>query len=270
MRLSSALLSLVFFAFACSGDAPEPAPEPAAGATTEAASERAPEAAPTPEPTPAPPAYLAAAHILVQWSGSMRATPAITRTKEEALARAKEVLQKLTDGADFAALAKEYSDGPSGPKGGDLGSFPPHKMIPEFSAALLKGEVGEVIAEPVETAFGYHVILRNEAVTFRASHILIQYKGAMRAKPTVTRTKEEAAAFAAELLAEAADGGDFGALAKEHSDGPSAPKGGDLGVFPSGVMHPDFEKGVTSVEPNNLVASAVETPFGYHLIYRFE
>jgi parvulin-like peptidyl-prolyl isomerase len=274
MRLSRLLLCLVFFAFACSGgdetpDAPD-ADTTAADAPTGDAPADTPEATPAAEATPAPPAFLAAAHILVQYAGSMRAKPTVTRTKEEALARASEAITKLNAGGAFADLAKEYSDGPSAPKGGDLGSFPPNRMIPEFSAALLKAEVGKIVPEPVETAFGYHVILRNEASTFRASHILFQYKGSMRAKPTVTRTKEESKALADDVLAKAKDGGDFAALAKEHSDGPSGPKGGDLGVFPGGAMHPDFEAGVVSVKPGALVPEPVETPFGYHLILRVE
>jgi parvulin-like peptidyl-prolyl isomerase len=271
MRLQLALLSmLALFAFACSGDGKEEASTeaettdaatPAEAAATEAEAEPAEEA----------PKWLAAAHILVQYQGSMRADPAkITRTKEEALARAKEAIVKVTGGGDFAALAKEYSDGPSGPLGGDLGTFPPRKMIPEFSAALLKGAVGELVPEPVETAFGYHVILRKEAKTFGARHILVQYKGSMRASAKVTRTKEEAQARADEALAKAKAGGDFAALAKEYSDGPSGPKGGDLGVFPGGTMHPDFQKGVESVAADALVPNLVETPFGYHLIFRTE
>jgi len=281
MRLFVPLLSALLVLAACSGDEPEQAPAgdaTAAGETTgeatgaeSAEAEDAPASeAPGAEATPATPKYLSAAHVLVQWSGSQRATPAITRTKEEALARAEEVIAKLDGGADFATLAKEYSDGPSGPKGGDLGSFPPGQMIPEFTAAVLKAEVGAVIAEPVETSFGWHVIKRQEARLYRASHILIQHTGSMRAGKDITRTKEEAKALADEVLAKAAAGGDFAALAKEHSNGPSAPRGGDLGVFPSGVMHPEFEKGVESAEPNTLVPNAVETPFGFHLIYRFE
>lgn len=76
----------------------------------------------------------------------------------EALAKAKEIYEKATaPGADFAALAKEYSEGPSGPKGGDLGIFTKDRMVEEFAEAAFSLKVGE-ISKPVKTKFGYHII----------------------------------------------------------------------------------------------------------------
>ena len=60
-------------------------------------------------------------------------------------------------GADFAALAKEKSEGPSAPKGGDLGFFTKERMVPEFSKAAFAAKKGG-ITKPVKTSFGYHVI----------------------------------------------------------------------------------------------------------------
>lgn len=72
---------------------------------------------------------------------------------------AKTVAEKANaEGADFAALAAEYSTGPSAPKGGDLGWFAEGQMVPAFQEAALALEPGEVSA-PVETEFGWHVIL---------------------------------------------------------------------------------------------------------------
>lgn len=70
---------------------------------------------------------------------------------------AKGVIKELQAGADFAAVAKEKSTGPSGAKGGDLGFFKRGDMVPEFSKAAFALGVGE-ISEPVETQFGWHVI----------------------------------------------------------------------------------------------------------------
>jgi peptidyl-prolyl cis-trans isomerase C len=72
---------------------------------------------------------------------------------------AKTIIAALDDGADFAALAKEKSTGPSGKQGGDLGWFRPQQMVPPFSAAAAKLKPGEYTAEPVKTRFGWHVIL---------------------------------------------------------------------------------------------------------------
>ena len=56
-------------------------------------------------------------------------------------------------------MAKEYSDGPSGPKGGDLGEFPESTMVPSFGKAAFALEVNGV-SEVVESDFGFHVIQR--------------------------------------------------------------------------------------------------------------
>lgn len=74
--------------------------------------------------------------------------------KEEAEA----VIDELSKGADFAALAKEKSTGPSGASGGDLGWFSAEQMVPEFSAAAQALEPGSFTEEPVKTQFGWHVI----------------------------------------------------------------------------------------------------------------
>jgi peptidyl-prolyl cis-trans isomerase C len=78
--------------------------------------------------------------------------------KEEATA--KEVIAKLNKGGKFADLAKEYSTGPSGPKGGELGWFTPQRMVPEFSKAVLAMKDNEYTKQPVQTQFGWHIILR--------------------------------------------------------------------------------------------------------------
>ncbi|SFV91142.1 Peptidyl-prolyl cis-trans isomerase PpiC [hydrothermal vent metagenome] len=60
--------------------------------------------------------------------------------------------------AKFIELAKAKSTGPSGPKGGDLGSFKKGQMVPEFSKAVWALKPGEITTKPVKTQFGYHVI----------------------------------------------------------------------------------------------------------------
>jgi foldase protein PrsA len=73
-------------------------------------------------------------------------------------ATAKEVAAKLTDGEDFAALAKEYStDTTSAENGGELGYFGTGEMTGEFEKAAFAMEIGE-ISEPVKTDYGYHII----------------------------------------------------------------------------------------------------------------
>lgn len=74
---------------------------------------------------------------------------------------AQNLLTELEEGADFAELAAENSIGPSGPNGGALGWFTEGMMVPEFEAAVMTLEAGEVSA-PVQTQFGWHIVLLNE------------------------------------------------------------------------------------------------------------
>ena len=79
----------------------------------------------------------------------------------ETEADAQAVIVALGEGADFAELARERSTGPSGPNGGELGWFTAGMMVPTFEQAVFALGVGEVSA-PVETQFGWHVIVLNE------------------------------------------------------------------------------------------------------------
>ncbi|MFC0216123.1 peptidylprolyl isomerase [Paenibacillus chartarius] len=80
------------------------------------------------------------------------------RTKEEALARAKEVKDKLDKGGDFAALAKEYSDDPgSKDTGGQYKDADINQWVEGFKNAAATLPIGK-ISDPVETEFGYHVM----------------------------------------------------------------------------------------------------------------
>lgn len=87
---------------------------------------------------------------------------------------AEEVINALKNLKDnelkvkFIELAKEKSTGPSGPKGGDLGSFAKGQMVPEFSEAVWDLKVGEITQKAVKTQFGYHIIYlegKNDATT---------------------------------------------------------------------------------------------------------
>ena len=76
-------------------------------------------------------------------------------------AEAKDIIAKISkDPKAFEALAKSKSKDPgSKDKGGDLGWFNPHNMVPEFGNAVAKLEKGKFTTEPVKSQFGYHVIL---------------------------------------------------------------------------------------------------------------
>lgn len=219
------------------------------------------------EPGGVPVQEVTASHIVIQFVGVERELPEITRRREEALQLATEVARRAAEGENFAALAREFSDGPLGHLGGYLGSFMTYEMPEAFARTLLSLEVGET-SEPVLTEFGYHVIRREMKEVAAARHVLIAYAGADRAAETVTRSKDEARALAEEILAKAKEGISLERLAREYSDDASAAQGGDLGLFPRGSMAPAFDEATFASEPGDVVG-VVETPFGFHVLQRY-
>ena len=77
-------------------------------------------------------------------------------------AEAAAIIGELDGGADFAQLAMERSTGPSGPNGGDLGWFSADTMVEPFANAVRSMEAGTYSQQPVQTRFGWHVILLEE------------------------------------------------------------------------------------------------------------
>ncbi len=65
----------------------------------------------------------------------------------------------------FIEDAKKFSTGPSGPKGGDLGSFPRGQMVPEFNDKVFTMEAGTITTTAVKTQFGYHIIYLEEKMS---------------------------------------------------------------------------------------------------------
>jgi peptidyl-prolyl cis-trans isomerase C len=118
-----------------------------------------PEAFQTPE-------RVRASHILIKVDADSDESQ-----KTEAQDKISQIQKKLKTGEDFSALAKEYSEGPSGPKGGDLGYFTRGQMVKPFEDAAFSMKSGEV-SEMVETRFGYHLI----KVTDKTSESIVAYE----------------------------------------------------------------------------------------------
>jgi peptidyl-prolyl cis-trans isomerase C len=73
--------------------------------------------------------------------------------------KAKAVVERLKKGEDFAKIANELTEDPSGKKdGGDLGYFTKQEMVPEFATVAFSLDKGK-FSDPVKTQFGWHVIL---------------------------------------------------------------------------------------------------------------
>ena len=103
-------------------------------------------------------AYYDATYQSADLGREYNASHILVESEEEA----KDLIFKLSDGADFAALAQEFSTGPSGPNGGALGWFGQGQMVAPFEQAVMSLTLGEVSPLPVQTQFGWHVIILND------------------------------------------------------------------------------------------------------------
>ncbi len=100
-----------------------------------------------------------------------------------------------------------------------------------------------------------------------AKHILIPF-GTKLGAPVPPNVRDSVRRKALAIRAQVTPA-NFSNLARENSGDPgSAQQGGLLGVFPKGAMVPAFERALTGLKPGEIAPGVVETPFGYHIIYR--
>lgn len=101
------------------------------------------------------PEQIRASHILIKPVTDPNVDP--NEAKAKALAKARDLLKQIKEGADFAELAKATGGYPSAPNGGDLGYFSRGRMLPAFDIAAFALKVNEV-SDVVQTEAGYHII----------------------------------------------------------------------------------------------------------------
>ena len=140
-----------------------------------------------------------------------------------------------------------------------------HKGLPY--QRLMEAELDQQIEVTQEDARKYYdknLQQYQKPEQVRASHILIK-TDVSDPNTDPNETKAKARAKAEELLKQIKQGADFAVLAKANSGGPSAKRGGDLGLFARGRMVPPFEKTAFELEVGQ-VSDIVQTRFGYHII----
>jgi peptidyl-prolyl cis-trans isomerase SurA len=188
--------------------------------------------------------------------------------RAEAYAEAKALLDSLKHGADFAELAKKYSQDPgSASSGGDLGWAKRGQFVPEFEQAVYALKPGE-ISGIVETQFGFHIIQlidrRGELV--HARHILIKI-------PHLQSDDDSTIAFLDSLRSRAIRGESFATLAREYSqDQDTRELGGDLGTVTLDQLsdNPAFLDTVKNMkvgEISNPVRVMFGKSYGYSIVY---
>ena len=173
----------------------------------------------------------------------------------------KDVARSIADiWIDYQLLAKAASTNDS---------LADNKLIDEAMEPLIqRARIEKLYAEvskpwrgkPVDTAALEARFNQGEFLSAR--HILIPV--------TQGSTPEQvrAAELDAQSVLRQATSANFAALATKHSKDPgSAPRGGDLGVFPRGIMVPDFDRGLLALKPGEM-SGLVRTPYGFHIIRR--
>lgn len=179
--------------------------------------------------------------------------------QDAAMAQARTLAQKVKQGAELVATAREMGFGAS-----DLG-WRSQLDLPSLFADIVPDMSDGEVSAPFTSASGIHVIHLLETTGRRrfvtqteASHILL--------KPSAIRDEEQTQALAQELRSRAANGETFAKLAKEYSeDIGSAQEGGDLGWTTPGQLVPEFQEAM-----NNTDEGAISDPFksryGYHIV----
>ncbi len=181
--------------------------------------------------------------------------------------RAAGLLAALREGADFAQLAREHSDGPQAVQGGDLGWREAGQLPTLFADRVRTMQAGEV-SELITTDGGIHIIhlaevRRPDQPTYRvtqtrARHILLR-EGSLTDESEIARRLSD-------LRQRILLGDDFAALARVHSDDRgSAAEGGDLGWVNPGELVPQFEEQMNQLQPGE-ISEPFATGFGWHIV----
>ena len=182
--------------------------------------------------------------------------------KEKARLRAEDVLRRCREGADFAEMARKFSDhSPTKESGGDMGYFRPGmaQNDPRLEEAAAKLAVGE-ISDLIETPAGYDIIkvtdIKEDAIAARRIYIAIW------PDPTSEKAAEEKANS---ILEELKNGADFVKMAVKYSDDPQAEeKAGDWKEIAVDLMTPQLQKSFSSLEEGE-ISQPVKTPIGIYI-----
>lgn len=185
--------------------------------------------------------------------------------RDQARAKADDLLKRIQAGEDFAQLAIANSEGQQALQGGDLdwrkgGDLP--SLFATAAAKLAPGQISDVI----EAGGGFHLIKlvdqrggesRKTTTETRARHVLIPINA--------VRNDDQARLLARDLYNRLQAGEDFAKIAKEYSEDPgSRNNGGDLGFQPPGVFVPEFQVRLDQLKPGEL-SPPFRTQFGWHV-----
>jgi len=203
------------------------------------------------------PEEVRASHILLKTDGKNDA--AVKKQAEDLIA-------KIKGGADFAELAKKYSqDDTNAKKGGDLDFFPRGQMVPEFDQAVFNMKVGDVTPEPVKTKFGYHIIKLVDKKP-AATKTLAEVRAQIEDQLTYEQAQTAAEKLANDIAGQLKKPSDFEPVARAHGL-----QSGETGFFEQGEpiagigMAPAVSQQAFQMKEGE-VSEPIRTPQGYAFI----
>ncbi len=187
----------------------------------------------------------------------------------ELRAKAESALAELRTGADFARVSAAYSDAENALRGGELGWRHEGQLPDLFLKALADLKIGDV-SDILRSGNGFHLFKLLDKRGRDAQTVVRQ----TRARHILVKTNEivgdaDARNRLLQLKERIEHGGDFAALARQHSEDLSASRGGDLNWLNPGDTVPQFERAMDALSPGE-VSEPVQSPFGWHLIQVLE
>ncbi|MEI6895424.1 MAG: peptidylprolyl isomerase SurA [Colwellia sp.] len=184
---------------------------------------------------------------------------------DKAKTRANKVIELLNKGSDFAKIAITSSGDANALKGGDIGWANINEM-PTLFSELIDGQPKETVVGPIRTGMGYSIVkvldVRGRQIVeveeVKARHILI--------KPSIILSDEKAQSLLQGFLNQIEAGeATFEDLAKEHSEGPTSVRGGDLGWADPKKYDPAFKDALATMKKGEY-HKPFRSSFGWHII----
>ena len=199
-------------------------------------------------------------HILIEFP-----TDATQDDINASKTRAEKVIELLNSGSDFARIAIASSGGANALQGGDLG-WKNINELPTLFSSIIEGEKKESILGPIRTGLGFSIVkildVRGREIVeveeSKSRHILIE--------PSIILSEAKAEAMLQGFMDQINAGeADFADLAKEHSDGPTSIRGGDLGWADPESFDPAFRDALARLKVDEM-HKPFRSSFGWHLV----
>jgi len=199
-------------------------------------------------------------HILLPLSPS-----ASQQEIDETQAKARTIIEQLSEGADFRQMAITYSGDQSALSGGDIGSRRTSQLPEVFIPVVGRMEVGDV-SDTIRSDAGIHILKLYDRKGAEKQLITQNFVRHILLKPNEIRDDQLTLAEIQKIAEEVRNGANFAEMAREHSeDIGSALNGGELGWSLPGRFVPQFESVMNDI-PLNAVSEPFRSQFGWHIL----